>query len=117
MMRFVPYFILQSLRGGFDVAFRALRPEMPIKPGFIEYRMRYLSPGPAQWFFMNAISLLPGSVSVGFNAGSVTVHALNVADLDAAELRDCEQRVAALFGLEVSDSAIEGFGSQQGRPE
>ncbi|MDQ3315904.1 MAG: Na+/H+ antiporter subunit E [Actinomycetota bacterium] len=39
-LRFVPFFLRQSLVGGADVALRALRPSLPLAPDFLEYRLR-----------------------------------------------------------------------------
>ena len=97
LVRFIPYFLAQSLRGGFDVARRALHPRLLIEPGFVEYELS-LSSGPARTAFIGVLSLLPGTVSVQLTApGTVRIHVLDAAGFDAGRLRELEERVAPLF--------------------
>jgi multicomponent Na+:H+ antiporter subunit E len=97
LTRFIPYFLGQSLRGGFDVARRALHPRLLIEPGFIEHEL-FLAPGPARTAFTGILSLLPGTLSVQMTAEhTIRIHVLDVAGSDTARLRELEQRVALLF--------------------
>lgn len=97
LLRFLPFFLWESLRGGLDVAGRVLRPRLAIAPGFQRYPLRLTDEG-AQAFFMAVISLLPGTLSADLREGVVLVHALdNRADL-TPELARLERRVGALFG-------------------
>ena len=98
LLQFIPYFLYQSLRGGLDVGLRALRPGLPIAPGFIDYRLQQLSHTEARLLFMSVVSLLPGSLSVDFDSEGGVVHVLNSTRVNIDELRACERRVAALFG-------------------
>lgn len=105
--RFVPFFFRQSLRGGVDVAWRALSPRLPLNPRFLDYDLR-LPDDPARAFFVNVVSLLPGTVSVEIQDSRLIVHAL---DGDASifdELRALEEAVAALFGADVSTAEVRG---------
>jgi len=62
-LRFVPFFLMRSLLGGADVAWRALHPGMPIAPDLIAYPLR-LPPGLPRVFMVNTVSLLPGTLSI-----------------------------------------------------
>lgn len=95
-LRFLPWFLAESARGGFDVATRAIRPDLPLAPGFIEFRLRLAGP-PARAFFANAVSLLPGTLSIELSADALTIHALDVRQPVAERLAQLEDRVAALF--------------------
>jgi multicomponent Na+:H+ antiporter subunit E len=95
--RFAWYFGRASLEGGFDVAWRALHPRLPIDPGLIEYRTR-LPEGTARVFFANAISLCPGTVSASMRGDRLTIHVLDLRHEVIARLGDLEQKVAVLFG-------------------
>ena len=100
LLLFIPYFTLQSLRGGWDTAWRVLHPQLPVDPGVRYYALRYLPHGPARAFFMNVVSLLPGSLSVEeTNDGQLLIHILSAGNFKRGELRLCERRVAALFAL------------------
>ncbi len=95
---FVPWFLAQSVRGGADVARRALAPGLPLEPGFLRYGAR-LPEGPARVFFVNCISLLPGTFSADLEGDVVRVHLLAEPELGPARLAALERRVARLFGV------------------
>ena len=94
---FIPYFLWQSLLGGVDVATRVLRPVMRIRPGYQQYRVGLQSPN-ARVFFLDSISLLPGTLSADMRGGVIDVHALDAGVDLTPELADLERRVARLFG-------------------
>ncbi|KAA6187050.1 cation transporter [Thiohalocapsa marina] len=101
LLRFTPYFLWESVRGGLDVAGRVMVPRLRIRPGVHVYRMR-LRGRPARVMFIDSVSLIPGTLSADLRGDQVSVHALDTrAPLDA-ELRRLEERVAGLFG-EVLD--------------
>lgn len=93
---FVPYFLVESLRGGLDVAARVLLPRMRVQPGHQEYRVRLKSPA-ARLVLIDTISLLPGTLSADLHGDRVTVHALDVRTDVVGDLTALERRVAALF--------------------
>jgi len=95
-LRFAPYYLLQSLRGGVDVARRALSPSLPLAPGFVRHTTR-LPRGPSRTFFMGVVSLLPGTLSVRMEGDGLIVHVLDTALPTAAALARLESRVADLF--------------------
>ena len=100
LLLFIPYFTLQSLRGGWDTARRVLHPQLDVDPGFREYTMQHLPPGPARALFMSIVSLLPGTVTVeGHHDNQLLIHMLSNDNFDEHALAICEQRVAALFAL------------------
>jgi multicomponent Na+:H+ antiporter subunit E len=91
LARFVPYFIWNSLRGGIDVAARALNPALPVDPALLRYEMR-LETRTARVLMANTVTLLPGTLSADLQGNVLQVHVLNasaaVTDmLDALELR------------------------------
>jgi multicomponent Na+:H+ antiporter subunit E len=104
LLRYIPFFLWESVLGGADVAKRVIRPGLQIKPGFIEYPLRLTEPG-ARIFFLDSISLLPGTLSADYRDGIAHVHALDT-DADLIEpLRRLELRVADLFGERIGDQA------------
>jgi multicomponent Na+:H+ antiporter subunit E len=100
LLRFVPFFVLQSLEGGFDVARRALHPRMPLEPVMVSYSVR-LPEGPASVFLGAVISLLPGTLTAEMKDGFLFVHVLDAGLPAAQKLQILEQRVGGLFGIEV----------------
>ncbi len=99
-LRFVPFFLIRSLLGGTDVAWRAFHPGMPIAPVLIEYPMR-LPPGLARVFMANTVSLLPGILSAELGPNYFKVHVLDGRKDFLSELETVEQRVAAMFGASL----------------
>jgi len=95
---FTLYFLVQSLRGGLDVAWRALHPALPIEPSFHEHLLR-LEPGLPRTAFVSIVSLLPGTLSVVVDPArdQLLVHTLTPAA--AGELAALEQRIARLFSV------------------
>jgi len=94
--RFAPFFLMRSLRGGADVAWRAFHPGMPIAPDLINYPLR-LSPGLPQVFMANMVSLLPGTLAVALERNGLKVHLLDGRSDFLTELEAVEQRVTRLF--------------------
>jgi multicomponent Na+:H+ antiporter subunit E len=98
LVRFVPYFLSQSWRGGLDVAARALLPRRTLAPELVAYHVS-LPDGPARRFFAAAIGLLPGTLTTELDGDRLTVHALDRSLPVASMLRELEERTAALFGV------------------
>lgn len=97
LLGFLGFFAVQSLRGGWDVARRALSPAMPLAPGFAEVRTS-LPEGAARVLLADVISLLPGTLSVDLRGDLIEIHGLDLGPGLEAEVRDLERRVAALAG-------------------
>lgn len=101
---FTGYFMRESLRGGWDVARRALSPNLPLSPGVLCFVSR-LPVGTARWFFCHTISLLPGTAVVAIECDHLRVHVLQLTPQVEESLRDLERRVAKIFCLELQEAA------------
>lgn len=97
-VRFLPFFLRESLLGGLDVARRAFSRHPPLRPGIVDFRTA-LPPGPSRVFLMNAMSVLPGTLATGVRGATIRVHVLDLDLPNEARLRALEARVAALFGV------------------
>jgi multicomponent Na+:H+ antiporter subunit E len=91
-------FFRGSVVSGFDVARRALRPELGLRPGFVTAPLR-LPPGNARNAFSALASLMPGTLPVGMDADSLVIHGLDVAQPIAQDLA----REEALFMRALGD--------------
>ncbi len=99
---FLPFFCLQSLRGGFDVSRRALHPRLPLHPCLVRYPFR-LGETSARVFMANVVSLLPGTLSADVEGDVLIVHALDGGLPVEQQLHALESRVAHLFRVAVQD--------------
>ncbi|MCA3561463.1 MAG: Na+/H+ antiporter subunit E [Aestuariivirga sp.] len=87
-------FLWQSVVAGVTVARIALMPNMPLKPGVVEYRSK-LPPGNRRFLFMTYASLLPGTLPTGTDdTNRIEVHALDTGQPVAAQLAAEEARIA-----------------------
>jgi multicomponent Na+:H+ antiporter subunit E len=76
----------QSIVAGVDVAWRALDPRLPLRPGFVTHSA-LLPPGPALNAFCALTSLAPGTLPAGLNdSGAIVVHCLDVGQPVASHL-------------------------------
>jgi multicomponent Na+:H+ antiporter subunit E len=91
-------FFRGSVVSGFDVARRALRPELGLRPGFVTAPL-LLPPGNARNAFSALASLMPDTLPVGMDADSLVIHGLDVAQPIAQDLA----REEALFMRALGD--------------
>lgn len=101
LLRFSGYFLLHSLLGAVDVARRAFQPSRPLDPAVIDYPLQ-LEPGLARVWLINAVSLLPGTLSADLDDDCLRVHVLDAGQDTRGELAVLESHVAALFGQRLS---------------
>ncbi|MFT7243359.1 MAG: multicomponent Na+:H+ antiporter subunit E [Candidatus Azotimanducaceae bacterium] len=104
LFQFSPFFIIQSIRGGWQTANLAIRPSMPINPGFFRYNIS-LQGRSARMFFMHLVSLLPGTVSARLEDEQLLIHALEMSPQNINDINLCEQQVIRLFSGESTEPA------------
>lgn len=102
ILRLAPFFIWHSLRGGVDVAWRALHPKVPVYPALVEFNTR-LPPGLPRILMVNTVSLLPGTLSADLRANCLQVHVLASAEAVPSQLLAQEQAVARVFGIHLPE--------------
>jgi multicomponent Na+:H+ antiporter subunit E len=112
-LRFIPFFLRDSLSGGVDVALRALRPNMPLVPDLLEYDLR-VPEGAPRILVENTLSLLPGTLTADVRGRRLYVHTLVEASYVLDELRELEERVADVFGLELEPATDARDGAGDG---
>lgn len=92
-------FFRGSVVSGFDVARRALRPQLDLHPGFVRAPIR-LPPGNARNAFTALASLMPGTLPVGMDEESLLVHGLDVTQPIAQDLAKEEALFLRVLGDE-----------------
>lgn len=101
LLRFIPFFLLQSVRGGVDVALRAFHPALPIDPGVEEFRSR-LPTARQRAALAAVIGLFPGTLAVRLDGERLSVHSLNRRLPVGDAVREVEARLANLFRAELT---------------
>jgi multicomponent Na+:H+ antiporter subunit E len=96
LLRFLGFFIWNSLRGGVQVACMALRPRPDLTPALLELELA-LPPGAARVLMLNTLGLMPGTLGVGLDAARLRLHVLDARLPVAAEARALEAHIARLF--------------------
>jgi multicomponent Na+:H+ antiporter subunit E len=96
MARLALRFLCQSIIASADVAWRALDPRLPLRPGFVPYPVR-LSPGTARNAFATLTSLLPGTVPTGEEDGQLVYHCLDIGQPVASQLAVEEAALSRTF--------------------
>ena len=95
---FVLFFLGRSVVAGIDVARRLLSPSLPANPGYLTFDLELPEGGP-RWLLANALSLMPGTLSVTLAGARLDLHCLDTRDPVEEEVRAVERRVADVFGL------------------
>lgn len=98
---FCLWFVIQSVRGGIDVARRALLPSLPIAPGLFAYRTRL--PDGARTWLANTITLLPGTLTARLESDRIEIHAIERSAVVEAEIERAEQRIARLVSRPLEE--------------
>ena len=94
----VSRFARQSIVAGVDIAWRALDPQLPLRPGFVIYSAQ-LPPGPALNAFCALTSLAPGTLPAGpDDSGAFVVHCLDVRQPVASHLAADEELLTRALG-------------------
>ena len=97
VVRFLPLFVWESLRGGIDVARRTLAPRLRIRPGFINYQLG-LTAAKCSCVFCK-LRLPAARHARGRPSGRpLSVHMLDSGIDPQADLRRLEQAVALVYG-------------------
>ena len=74
----MPVFFYYLIKANFDVVYRALHPEMPIKPGIVKIKTN-LKTESGITALANSITLTPGTLTVDLtDDGYLYVHWINV---------------------------------------
>jgi multicomponent Na+:H+ antiporter subunit E len=95
LLGFIGFFIVQSVRGGVQVAARALRPKMDLAPSLLEFPL-HLPPGPPRVLLVYTLNLLPGTISVMIVDDILRLHVFDRRMPIEAELRAVEARIARI---------------------
>jgi multicomponent Na+:H+ antiporter subunit E len=102
LLRFIPFFLIESLRGGIDVASRTLQPRLNINPGFYRHQMK-LEDNVKRVFFINCVNLLPGTLTADIHEEWIEIHLLSEDINPEAGLLRLEEAVGRIFQTRGND--------------
>jgi multicomponent Na+:H+ antiporter subunit E len=100
LLRFVFFFFVQSLLGGIQVAWFALRPRLSLRPAIHEIALK-LPEGIGRVLLANTQSLLPGTLSVELRGNCLCLHVLDGQAPTEADVRRAEKYIAHMLGLQL----------------
>ncbi len=103
----LPGFIMRSVAGGVDVAWRALHPRMPVRPGWISLRTQ-MTDSPARSLYGAETSLLPGTLSAGCDQIGLKIHCLYIDQDTEQRVQVGERRFARAFSQPGSEPDADG---------
>jgi multicomponent Na+:H+ antiporter subunit E len=95
-LAFCGSFAWRSLLGAVDVAGRALGPRVRLAPALIDYRTR-LPEGLPRVFFVNCVSLTPGTLGADLDGDHLRIHVLDGSQAQAEALEAIEAAIAKVF--------------------
>ncbi len=106
-LRFVLYFLKESIVAGIDVAKLAFGARLSLHPRLLTYHL-HVPAGPARTLFVLSVNLVPGTLSADLKGDTVIVHALD-APMDAG-LELLEKRIAGMFAIPWGELDNDGKG-------
>ncbi len=111
-LQFIPYFLQQSFKGGWESALFAIIPSRRVRPAFVRYTTG-LPDGSARLVFINVVSLLPGTVSAGIQGEQLHIHVLDAQADNLKALHECENQIAKLFGLNLKQAPLTSINEEE----
>lgn len=98
ILTMLPFLLRLMVVGGWDVSRRALAPNLPIAPGFIDLAV-WLPEGVPRSVLAVVINLTPGTVSVAFQCDSLRLHVLDTRQDIAGIVNAMQERLGRVFDL------------------
>jgi len=91
-----PFLAREAVVSGWDVASRALRPRMSLRPDFIDVELRSDVPR-LPMAVAYAVTLMPGTVAITLSPICLHIHALDVRLPNRERVHRLEEQLAPLF--------------------
>lgn len=114
VLRLALRFVWGSIVAGLDIARRAFSPSLPLKPGYVTYRVA-LPPGTSRNVFTSVTSLMPGTLPTGTGeSDGVIYHCLDVDQPVLHELGQEEAQLVAALGTAQGGAAAAAPGGESG---
>lgn len=96
LLKFIPWFIQKSIRGGLDVCRVALSRPLSLHPAFFTYECSFVDTR-ARALFAICLNVLPGTTTVRMDAGTVYIHCLTSVDEARLEIAELEEKISRIL--------------------
>ena len=74
---YAPFFLWEVVKANFDVAYRVIHPDMPIRPGIVEIKTD-MKTDIGKLGLANSITLTPGTLTMDIDGDRMFIHWINV---------------------------------------
>lgn len=83
LLVYIPVFLYYVIAANFDMMYRVLHPQLPIKPGIVKIKTK-LKTASARVALANSITLTPGTMTVDLtDDGTLFIHWINIKSTDS----------------------------------
>jgi len=98
LLGYLAFFVWNSVRGGAQVAWMALRGRQVLQPAILEWKLA-LPPGAPSVLLLNTLGLMPGTLGVELTDDRLRVHVIDERLPILAEVAVLEAHIARMFGV------------------
>lgn len=84
---YILFLFIEIIKANLDVAFRVIKPVIPINPGIVAVKTKLKTPI-GRMILANSITLTPGTLSVDIEEDTLYIHWIDVTNIDEKEATD-----------------------------
>ena len=95
LFQYVPVLLWEVLKANIDVAYRAVHPDLPIKPGIVKVRTS-LESDIARTMLANSITLTPGTMSVDIDSARSVLY-IHWVDVQTQDVEEASRAIVERF--------------------
>lgn len=104
-LKFIPWFLLKSIRGGLEVSRLALSRSLSLQPALFEHECALVDPRSRAIFAM-CLNVLPGTTTVRMDAGTIQIHSLTSVDAARLEVAELEGKISRMLVTASMDDTL-----------
>lgn len=96
VVRFLGFFLTNSVRGGAQVSWMALRGRAALRPAILEFELE-LPPGAPRFLLLYSLGLMPGTLGVELAGERLRFHVVDERVMILANVRELQRLIAGIF--------------------
>jgi multicomponent Na+:H+ antiporter subunit E len=105
LLKFIPWYLVKSIRGGFEVSRLALSRSLSLTPARFVYECALVDPRSRAIFAM-CLNLLPGTTTVKMDAGTIHIHSLTRVGEARLEVAELEEKMGHMLATTSIDNTL-----------